>query len=60
MICFAPPHFHNLANPGEIPARTLTLKLRVDSNIDPQDVARLLDKDWIGYVDDTGQSSDRG
>jgi quercetin dioxygenase-like cupin family protein len=51
MACFSPPFFHNIANPSEQPARTLTLKIRADSGLSPDAVAKLFQTDWIGYGD---------
>jgi quercetin dioxygenase-like cupin family protein len=49
LVCFAPPLFHNIANRGNAPARTLTLKMLRDRSISSEKFERLLEDDWIGY-----------
>ena len=51
MVCFSPPVFHNVANKGTEPARTLTLKMIADVSISPAELEKLFKTDWIGNVE---------
>ena len=51
MVCFSPPVFHNVANKGTEPARTLTLKMIADTSFSPAELEKLFKTDWIGNVE---------
>lgn len=51
MVCFSPPHFHNMANRSAESATTVTIKLIVDERVAPGQENEIFKTDWIGYGD---------
>lgn len=49
MVSFEPPFSHNMSNPGDVPATTLTMKIVGRKEI-PEGLAEdIFDHDWIRY-----------